>query len=39
MSKIIYIESDIKDHERTKLICSKFKSPEIIIIDRFGDFQ
>ena len=37
MSKIIYIESDIKDHKRTKLICSKFKNPEVIIINRFNE--
>ncbi len=37
MSKIVYIESEIKDHLRTKLICSKFNNPEIIIIDRFSE--
>ena len=35
MTKIIYIENEIKDHKRTELICNKFKNPEIIIINRF----
>ncbi len=37
MNKIIYIESDIKDHLRTKLICSSFNKPEVVIIDRFSE--
>ena len=37
MTKIIYIEREIKDHFRTKLICSKVSNPEIIIIDRFSE--
>ena len=37
MTKVIYIESEIKDHKRTQLICSNFKNPEIIIIDRLGE--
>ena len=37
MTKIIYIEHEIKDHFRTKLICSKVSNPEIIIIDRFSE--
>ena len=37
MTKVIYIENEIKDHKRTKLICSKFKNPEIVIIKRFGE--
>ncbi len=36
MTKIIYIEREIKDHFRTKLICSKVSNPEIIVIDRFS---
>ena len=37
MTKIIYIEREIKNHFRTKLICSKVSNPEIIIIDRFSE--
>ena len=37
MTKIIYIEREIKDHFRTKLICSKVSNPEIIVIDRFSE--
>ena len=37
MTKIIYIEREIKDHFRTKLICSKISNPEIIVIDRFSE--
>ena len=37
MTKIIYIENEIKDHKRTELICNKFKNPEIIIINRFSE--
>ena len=37
MTKVIYIENEIKDHKRTELICSKFKKPEIIIINRFSE--
>ncbi len=37
MTKIIYIENEIKNHKRTKLICSKFKNPEIITINRFSE--
>ena len=36
MTKIIYIEREIKDHFRTNLICSKVSNPEIIVIDRFS---
>ena len=37
MTKIIYIEREIKDHFRTNLICSKVSNPEIVIIDRFSE--
>ena len=37
MTKIIYIENEIKDHKRTEQICRKFKNPEIIIINRFSE--
>ena len=37
MSKIIYIENEIKDYKRTKLICDKFNNPEVVIIDRFSE--
>ena len=37
MTKIIYIEREIKNHFRTKLICSKVRNPEIIVIDRFSE--
>ncbi len=37
MKKIIYIEKEISDHVRTKFICSKFKDPEIIYIERYGE--
>ena len=37
MTKIIYVEREIKDHFRTKLICSKVSNPEIIVINRFSE--
>ena len=35
MTKIIYVEREIKDHFRTKLICSKVSNPNHII-NRFS---
>ena len=37
MNNIIYIENAIKMHPRTKLICSKFKNPEIVHIKKYGE--
>ncbi len=37
MKKIIYIEKEIRDFYRTKLILKKFKDPEVIYIDRYGE--
>tara|TARA_E500000178_G_C16902503_1_gene698736 strand:- start:170 stop:1147 length:978 start_codon:yes stop_codon:yes gene_type:complete len=37
MKKIIYIEKEIINFKRTRLILNKFKNPEIVVIDRYSE--
>ena len=37
MKKVIYIEKEIKNHIRTKLICNRFKNSEVILIDKYSE--
>ena len=37
MKKIIYIEKEVKNSQRTKQILKKFKDPVIVIIDRYTE--